>query len=318
MESRYGSPESVDPVLINDETVFVQRPGKILRRYSYNYESDSFSGENLSILAEHLTMNTTISQIAYQQSPYGILWCVTADGDLLGCTYLPEHKVVAWHKHTTDGDFESVATIPGSTDDEVWVVVKRTIGGATVRYVEKMADFFSGDDDTLEDAFFVDSGLTYDSTATTSITGLNHLAGKSVAILGDGASIAAQTVSSGGAITLPYSASVVQAGLPITSKMATMPLVMQASDGRIIGKRKHIVKARLKFYSTHGAQISADGTSYDTVHFPLESNEVTLFTGDKEVSFPGGFDPDGKMWIRQTLPLPFTLLGIETDVMVDR
>lgn len=316
MESRYGSPAEVDPVLINDETVFIQRPGKTLRRYSYNYESDSFSGENLSILAEHLTMNTNITQIAYQQTPYGIIWCVTADGKLLGLTYVPEHKVAAWHKHTTDGEFESVATIPGDTDDEVWAVVKRTIGESTYRFVERLDPFFT-DSDT-EDAFFVDSGLTYDGEATTTITGLDHLIGKTVAIVGDGGVIASQTVSAEGSITLPYEASVVHVGLPYTASMATVPSVFLANDGRVFGKKKRTTKALLKFYMTHGAEVSSDGETYDTVHFPLVSNQVTLFTGDKEVTPPGGFDLEGKIYVRQTLPLPMTLLAIMPDVFLER
>lgn len=316
MESRYGSPAEVDPVLINDETVFLQRPGKVLRRYSYNYESDSFSGENLSILAEHLTMNTNITQIAYQQTPYGIIWCVTADGNLLGLTYVPEHKVAAWHKHTTDGEFESVATIPGDTDDEVWAVVKRTIGESTYRFVERLDPFFT-DSDT-EDAFFVDSGLTYDGEATTGISGLDHLIGKEVAIVGDGGVIASQTVSAEGSITLPYEASVVHVGLPYTASMATVPSVFLANDGRVFGKKKRIVKALLKLYMTHGAEVSSDGETYDTVHFPLVSNQVTLFTGDKESSLAGGFDLDGKIYVRQTLPLPMTLLAVMPDINVER
>ena len=316
MESRYGSPAEVDPVLINDETVFLQRPGKVLRRYSYNYESDSFSGENLSILAEHLTMNTNITQIAYQQTPYGIIWCVTADGNLLGLTYVPEHKVAAWHKHTTDGEFESVATIPGDTDDEVWAVVKRTIGESTYRFVERLDPFFT-DADT-EDAFFVDSGLTYDGEATTGISGLDHLIGKEVAIVGDGGVIASQTVSAEGSITLPYEASVVHVGLPYTASMATVPSVFLANDGRVFGKKKRIVKALLKFYMTHGAEVSGDGETYDTVHFPLVSNQVTLFTGGKESSLAGGFDLEGKIYVRQTLPLPMTLLAVMPDINVER
>lgn len=316
MESRYGSTETVDSVLIGNETIFLQRPGKTVRRYAYDYQSDSFGGENLSILAEHLTMNTTVAEMAYQQEPYGIVWCVTADGDLLGLTYMPEHKVAAWHKHATDGDFESVCTIPGDTDDEVWVVVNRTIGGATKRYVERLDPFFTAA--ITEDAFFVDSGLTYDGVAVTTITGLEHLAGKTVAILGDGAVIASKVVSVAGTVTLPYSASVVSVGLPYTSTMATMPLVLTDSSGSVLGKKKRISTVRIKFYGSYGGEIGSDGTSYDAINFPLVANEVALFTGDKEVSFPGGFDSYGKIYMRQVLPLPCTILSLMPDVMVDR
>lgn len=315
-ESRYGSPETVDALLIGNETIFAQRPGKTLRRYSYDYQADSFLGENLSILAEHLTMNYPITEMAYQQEPYGIVWCVRSDGDLLGLTYLPEHKIAAWHHHTTDGDFESIATIPGTTDDEVWVVVKRTIGNSTKRYVECLDPFFVGD--STEDAFFCDSGLTYDGASATTISGLDHLAGETVTVLADGANQDDRKVSATGTITLDYAASVVQVGLPYDSTMTTMPLVLISSDGNVVGKIKRITKATLRFYASHGCKISSDGATWDTVHFPLVDNEVTLFTGDKEVSFPGGNSTETKIHIKQDLPLPMTLLAILPEIMAER
>lgn len=318
-ESRYGTPQTVDAVLINNETIFAQRPGKTIRRYAYDYQNDSFTGENLSILAEHLTMNYPITEMAYQQEPYGILWCVRSDGDLLALTYLPEHKIAAWSHHTTDGDFESVATIPGDTDDEVWVIVERTIGSSAKRYVERLDPFFVGSD--IEDAFFCDSGLTYDGASATTISGLSHLAGETVTVLADGANQDDRTVSSAGTITLDYAASVVQVGLPYDAEMATMPIVMVSQGGNLAGKIKRIVKASLMFYDTHGCKISSDGSTWDTVHFELggtDSNEVVLFTGLKEQGWPGGNSRDTRMYIKQDLPLPITILSIMPEIMTER
>ncbi len=317
-ESRYGSPLEIDPLLIGNETIFVQRPGRTLRRYAYDYTSDSFLGENLSIMAEHLTMGHFITQIAYQQEPHSIVWCVRDDGVLLGMSYLPEHKVVAWHKHVTDGEVESICTIPGDSDDELWAIVKRTVGGDTVRYVELMDPFFVGDSDDSEGAFFVDSGLSYSGAAATTISGLDHLVGETVAILADGAVQASRAVNSSGQITLDYAASKVHVGLPYTCDMTTMPMPLLTQDGGLAAHKLRIVNLALRFFNTYGCKVSSDGVTYNTVHFPLVDNAIKLYTGDCIINFPGGFDRYGLIHIRQDIPLPFTLLAIMPEIQIDK
>jgi hypothetical protein len=88
-------------------------------------------------LAEHIT-RTEIVELAYQQQPDAILWCVRGDGVLIGLTYERDQKVVGWHRHITDGTVESVAVIYGvGTEDEVWVAVNRVVDGAVKRFIER-------------------------------------------------------------------------------------------------------------------------------------------------------------------------------------
>jgi hypothetical protein len=56
------------------------------------------------------------------------------------------------------------------SEDEVWFIVNREIGGVTKRYIEYMKphDFYS----VLKDYFGVDSGLTYDGGADVAITSI--------------------------------------------------------------------------------------------------------------------------------------------------
>ena len=76
-------------------------------------------------------------EMTFQQQRDSIIWAVTNEGELIGLTYEREQSVVGWHRHTTGGTFESVATIYGEDEeDEVWVIVKRTINGSTVRFIE--------------------------------------------------------------------------------------------------------------------------------------------------------------------------------------
>jgi len=165
-QSTYGSAD-IQAVMINNVILYVQRQARKVRELVYSFAEDSWVAPDLTLLAEHIT-ESGITQIAYQKTPDPTLWCVRADGQLAGMTYLRDQEVVAWHRHLTAGDLvESVAVIPGTDEDEVWVSVNRTISGSNVRYVEQ---FQPREWDDSEDAFFVDSGLTFDGGAPTVIS----------------------------------------------------------------------------------------------------------------------------------------------------
>ncbi len=161
-QSTYGSSD-IQALLVNDACLFVQRAGTKVRELAYSWEADRYVAPDLTLLAEHITSGGIVD-IAHQQEPITVLWCIRADGVLLGMTYERTQDVVAWHRHlTADGDdeFESVAVIPGSDEDEIWVSVKRIIDGEVRKYVERFDPQNWGDDVT--DCFFVDSGLTADA-----------------------------------------------------------------------------------------------------------------------------------------------------------
>ncbi len=152
--------------------MYVQKNLKIVREFIGKIFVDSEgrrseSANNVTILAEHITGEGIIS-MAYQQSPYNILWCVRSDGQLACLTRESGQEVLAWTRHIVGGSFdggdavvESVGVIPGDGgDDQIWIIVKRTIDGSTARYVEYLKPFDYGSEQ--EDAFYVDSGLSLD------------------------------------------------------------------------------------------------------------------------------------------------------------
>lgn len=284
--------------------------GERVLEMRYDLVRDRFINRDISILAEHITAGGIV-EWAYMASPYPIIWCVRSDGALLGCTYAPDQEVVGWHEHETDGIVESVAVIPGSQQDDLYMIVKRTVGGATVRYIEMMMPFSFGDQ---EDAFFVDCGLTYDSTPATTIVGLDHLAGETVSILADGATVPDQEVSSGGTITLSEAASVVQVGLPYTSDLSPMDLDAGAQEGTSQGKQKRIHEVAIRFHESGPGWIGPDEDRLDSLVFRTTEDEMgspaPLFSGDYELPFRGGFTKYGRILIRQTRPLPMTVLNI--------
>jgi hypothetical protein len=308
-QTNYGS-NAIGALLVNSVTVFVQRQGRRVREMTYVFENDRYDGQELTVRAEHIT-GSGLVQMAYQQQRNSIVWAVTEEGTLIGMTYERAQEVQGWHRHTTDGLFESVATIYGSSDDEVWVVVKRTIGGATKRYIER---FNPVQWTAKEDCFFVDSGLSYDGAAVGTFSGLDHLEGKTVSILADGAVVPDQVVE-GGEITLPddLTASVVHIGLAFETIIQPMRLDIDPIVGNSQGQVKQVREVFFRLKDSLGLKYG-DGTRDYNLSFRATNDHMDasapLFTGDKLAEFDGEFDFDTPVIVRQLQPLPLTLLAL--------
>lgn len=176
----YGS-ANIQPVQVGKATLFVQRSTKKLREFLYFYDVDGFRANDLTVLSEHITGNG-VTQLAYQREPQSIVWAVREDGALIGMTYERDLDALraGWHRHFLGGygdaanghaKVESIAVIPSpdGTREDLWMVVKRYVNGASVRYIEYLTKLFE-ETDSQEEAFFIDSGLTYDVPKT--ITGI--------------------------------------------------------------------------------------------------------------------------------------------------
>lgn len=159
----YNGASSLAPIVIGSNALYVQGRGSVVRDFAFDFEVDGYRGNDLTIFSAHLFDDYQIVDWAYQQIPHSILWAVRDDGVLLGLTFVREQEMVAWHRHDTDGIVENVCVIPEATEDAVYIVVARTIGGATKRYVERLS---SRNLNLIEDATFLDSFLTYDGRNT--------------------------------------------------------------------------------------------------------------------------------------------------------
>jgi hypothetical protein len=256
--------------------------------------------------------------MAYQKNPDSIIWATMADGSLISCTYDTDQNVVAWAEHPfSNGTAESVCIIPGSTEDEVWMSVARTINSSTVRYIERMKVRYYGTDQ--DDCFFVDSGYTYDSTATTTITGLSHLEAASVVVMGDGVEQANKTVS-GGSITIT-SASTVHVGLAYTYKLKPMRLDQNMRTGTTKGSTKRISEAVVSVYKSFGTQYDNNETTYDLIvanntEDPANFTANTLYTGDLVAHVDGGFNVENPFELTAADPYPCIVRAIIPRVEV--
>ena len=310
---------NVDALAVGNATLFLQRAKRKLRELAYNFDVDGYVAPDLTILAEHISEGG-FKQLSYQQEPNQIIWCVRNDGQLIGLTYQREQEVVAWHRHIFGGAFssgnavcESVATIPTDNSEyQTWVIVKRTINGATKRYIEYIHNLnFDETDDTSFN--FLDSQLSYDGSPVTTISGLSHLEGQTVSILADGATHPDKVVSSG-EITLNRSASKVKVGLGFTSLLQTMRLDAGSQNGTSQSKTKRIYEITIRLYESLGVEVGPDLNNMERIPFrssaDLMDSGVGVFTGDKEVEFRGNYETDGFIFVRQDQPLPLTILSL--------
>lgn len=314
-QTTYGSSPWVRPIRVAGSILFVQRAGRKLREYVYNFQTDAYIAANLTVLAEHIT-RTGIVDLAYQQEPYQIVWAPCENGELIGLTFERAEEVVGWHRHDVGGLVESVVALPhwDGDQDVLWMIVNRTIDGQTKRYIEYIEKYYSD-----EYAFFVDCGLTYDGAPSDVITGLDHLEGEEVAVLIDGAVHPNVTVT-GGQVTLQYEGSVINVGLPYTATVRTMPLEAGAADGVAQGKTMRINNIVMRLHETGpGLWYGPNESKMDEYHVRKTTNNmdeaVPLFTGDTALlPWPGEYQQEAQITVQHRLPLPCTLVAVMPQV----
>jgi hypothetical protein len=296
--------DDIMAVFANDTVLYVERGSEKVREFQYSLPVEKYLSADLTLLAEDIT-DSGIKEIAFQQRPIPVLWCVLNNGDIATMTYQKDQAVVGWGLQSTDGDFESAATIPGTTEDEVWFVVKRTIGGTDYRYVEQLQPMDWGTDD--EDAWFVDSGLDYDAGATDTFAGLDHLEGESVQVYADGAILGDETVTSG-EITIDTASSRVIVGLPFTAKLETMPL---SFDPRDTVFNKQILRLWVDLYETGDLSYGYGTEALTNLDFDeIRTTNIAL----DDYSFPYG--PRGKatIYLESGEPVPVTIRRIQPEL----
>lgn len=318
----------IEPVSVDQQILFVQQAGRTLRELAADENrSDGYRCPSMSLYTTHLGASPFV-RLAYTDEPHSIVWVLREDGTLVGFTYNRDEGVLGWHEHTIGGtdvvieDIASLTAIDG-TSDALWCVIKRTINGATKRYIEVMQPFWREGFTFTSDANFFDSGIRYLGAPATVIRGLWHLEGQTVGILADGAPELPQVVTSG-AITLASAASEVAIGLMYDSPCETMRPNAGASDGTAQGKTKRTTYVTFRLWQSQGGQYRRPGETEwtDFVHaLPDDYTDSALpqITGDYgPVEWPSGYDTDGTMQIRQpgNIGLPFNLVAIAPQTVV--
>ena len=397
----YVGASNVQPSIVNNTVVYGSARDGHVRELGYSWQASGFVTGDLSLRATHLFDGLSITDMCYSKAPHPLLWFISSSGQLLGLTYIPEQQVAAWHKHDTDGVFESCTAVAEGTEDALYVIVKRTINSVTKRYVERFATRAVS---TLENCFHVDSGLTYNGTNTTSTTvtvtggtawtpaevltitassaifqfpattdvgdvivltgsdgtkyrltilgttsttvatarvdktlavalrgvatavwswardtvsGLSHLEGKTVSVLGDGA-VMPQVVVTSGAVTIQRPATIITVGLPYQSDLETLPLTLQIEAfGQ--GRAKNINEAFVRVYRSSGLFIGPNANSLVEAKWRTTEpygSPPNLKTEEVAVKLTPSWQQNGQIYVRQADPLPLTIVGLTLEVAI--
>lgn len=326
-QETYIGVSAIRPIITGNRCIYTQKVGKAMFDLRFDQDVEGLGGKDLTIFAKHLFEGKSIRRIDFQLVPDSIVWAVRSDGVLLGLTYIPEHDVWGWHRHdtaqnATTAAFEDVCVVTEADGDAVYVIVQRTINAAVVRNIERLEDRDIVVFDT--DAFFVDSGLSYSGAPATVFTGLGHLEGQVVAVVGDGdvvyngdpagASASSFTVTAG-QITLAAAKSNVHIGLRYFAELETLDLDVQGIDARDKPKRVGNF-ALLVDRSSRSFLAGPDSTKLKQVRAKPFDTVIDERTGQVEMAITSSFSKEGRIFIRHTDPLPLTILGVIPNVEV--
>jgi hypothetical protein len=405
----YNGSGQVAPVIANDTVLYLQGRGNIVRDLSYSFV-DEYTGVDLTLRSPHLFEGFTLSEWAYQQIPHSILWAIRSDGALVALTYVRGEQVAGWHRHDTEGEFENVCVVPEGDEDFLYVTVKRTIDGSTVRYIERMATRVIDEAD-LDEMIFMDSAETYDgwnassttitltgsgwtptdlitmtasagafasgdvganeihllddagetlrmsiaeftsptvvkgypqnknvptdlqASATTSwakaikaVTGMGHLEGEAVSVMGDAFVVASPNNSNydvvscvSGTVTLDKAYAKIHIGLPYICDMGTLD-IDTINGETLMDKAINIGQITAFFKQTWGGFLGAKfptGTDAkeDLYEMKLRNDEgydetTDLLTGKKSTQIKGYWNNNGRGVIRQLEPAPISVLSL--------
>ncbi|MER9459672.1 hypothetical protein NKI80_07180 [Mesorhizobium sp. M0387] len=312
----------VRPVDAGQSFLYVTRSRKSIAELTQT-ATGKFSSDDIGQVSEHIPKKGVV-ELAFQTDPDPVLWFPTDDGQLGGYTHQPSQDVRGMHIHQLGGTasgsdwamVESAVVTPGQNgNDDLWLIVRRTIGGVTKRYLEiKTAPFEYG---VIGNAFEVDCGLTYTGAAVATVSGLAHLNGQVVDVLADGKVYKGLTVSAG-AVTLPGGATAVKwaVGLPYVAAADSLELDVGGKDGSIVGRRKKVTALMLSLLETDttGLQISSYIRGrWEPVKMPsvvAPDGKANLFTGNVKVNVDDSWEGQGRVKIRHVNPTPCTIRAI--------
>ncbi len=326
--SNYGS-TNIPSIRVGKATLFIQRTKRKVRELFYQFYGNTFTAQDLSLVGEHLTASG-FKQLALQLAPQQIMWFARLDGKLVALTYDKDQEVLGWHDHQLGGFSDAAQTIPPLVEsvsanpsasalrDELWLVVNRYINGATVRSIELMTKNWEDGDDPKR-APFLDMSAEYNSTPTTTVSGLTWLEGQTVGVLADGALHPDVAVSNTGTIALVRSASVVQIVLKSLSQGKTLRIAAGGADGPAQGKLKKVARVVFRFFESGYPQLysASLGTFYQESNRDSSmamDSPIPLYTGDVRWNYDGTCDTDGQILWETLDPLPSNITMISVQL----
>lgn len=302
---------SCEPQFIGNRCVFVQERGGTVRDMGYSYESDNYTGQDLTLFVKTLVKGHVAVTSAYAQDPDSIIYYVRDDGQLNCLTYIPEQKVYGWSHFVTNGKYRYVESVAEGEQDTIYFVVDRVINNKNVKCIERSIPLYTEDNSDV----FLDCYVKVANSIKTDYINAPHLVGQMVDIVVDGQQMPSREVPPTGVIKLDGKANVITVGLPYTTKIKIPNVEQQINDGTLQGRVATVSRVVLRMYKSFGGKVGRTFDRMDDITLP--PNE--LFTGDKPVILPKmgiNYSTDTSICIKHSDPFPFNLLSITRIVEI--
>ncbi|WP_308519144.1 hypothetical protein [uncultured Veillonella sp.] len=302
---------SCEPQFIGNRCVFVQERGGTVRDMGYSYESDNYTGQDLTLFVKTLVKGHVAITSAYAQDPDSIIYYVRDDGQLNCLTYIPEQKVYGWSHFVTNGKYRYVENVAEGDQDTIYFIVDRVINNKSVKCIERSIPLYTKDNSDV----FLDCYVKVVNSIKTDYINAHHLVGQMVDIVIDGQQMPSRVVPPTGVIKLDGKANVITVGLPYTTKIKIPSVEQQINDGTLQGRVATVSRVVLRMYKSFGGKVGRTFDRMDDITLP--PNE--LFTGDKPVILPKmgiNYSTDTSICIKHSDPFPFNLLSITRIVEI--
>ncbi|KQN09820.1 hypothetical protein ASE85_02480 [Sphingobium sp. Leaf26] len=316
----------LSPLVVDNVVFYTPAVGSGVRSLNYKFEIDGLASDDVTIFSPHMFSGMQIVSWCYAQEPRSIIWAVRSDGKLLAFTWEQAQQVWGWTICETDGEVLSCCAIAENGEDRVYLVVRRTIGGEERTFIERMA---ASRWDSVEDCCFLDCAVSFSYEEPRSLfRNLWHLEGREVWGLVDGFVVKGLTVTNG-IVELPASTGGVKKatfGLPFTVDIQTMPVSMNTDKGSSAARKQQPGEIVLHIRESRGVLAGAgreDGTiPKQLFEIKARGDEAwgapdKLKDGRYLMDAPNVVSGQTSAYIRQTDPLPLTLVGVYLDPIIE-
>lgn len=308
-QSRRGS-SLLRALVVGSTILHVARSGREIRDFQYDFGTDSYNGNDKTILAAHLFEKHRIVGWDYQPLPHSIIWAVREDGLLTGLTYNAEHEVFAWHRHSTQGSFKAVCSLPCPASDLLFTQVER--GGRY--FMEYMTEQFSPGEDAGP-GIYLDAALELTSPEPVSrVGGLEHLEGREISLWADGRIYRRAVLD--GQVSLDVAARRVIAGLAYSAELETMPLEAEGAGGGSSGRKKKVTAINIHFKNSFSAEVGSDFAHLEKIKWPGADGRPAMYSGLQRVITGALAGNLVTACIRSDEPYPLSVLAVIPEIAV--
>ena len=300
-----------EPQYIGNRCVYVQARGCVVRDMGYSYESDNYTGADLTLFVKHLTKYRNFITSAYAQDPDSIVYYVTDDGNIDCLTYIPEQKVYAWSHFTTKGKYKYAESVAEGEQDSLYVIVERKFKSGTVMCIERFEPMYNADNNNV----YMDCYIRQTSTENISTITVPHLIGEDVQIVVNGRERPIKEVPPTAIINIDGKAQSVAVGINYTTRLRIPSIEMQIQDGTLQGRQLTMSRLSMNLLNSFGGKVGRNFNHMDDISLP----PLKLYSGDKVCILPkfdGVYSTDASVCILHEKPYPFNLLSVTREVEI--